>query len=364
MAETVAPVAADPETGTAPTETTAPLDRTSAPADTPPTDAEPPVGEGLDAPVEGEAVPPADAGAEAPPAEPADLTAALEAGYYDPFTFRVDGQLATYDGAVQDDDGNVLFTPQAVRQLQRDLAFARDYPTRTRESGRALAAEKAGREAAEATTKKVLDKLDELFESSQGATTVEELLETPLGKWMLTRHAEWPKLRTQGLQAGFDRRTKAQDEELQRLRQAETDRREQPVMVGRVEEVVQHWAEEAGIDDAAVRGLIRQFTTPEMLDLVFPRAREDDPATGMKAGQRTENLEVIRREMLFLHNLLKGRTGKGAADVKAENDRRTGKTGSEAPPIAGGKRGTAPPSGKEKTKFRSTKEADEAIWNE
>ena len=365
--ETTAALAAGSDTELEPSESPAVPATSPAPADTPPAPADSPEGPSPDAPPapEGGEAPPAEGG-EAPPAEPAEpenLDAALEAGYYEPFTFRAEGRDWTYNGAVQDDDGNVLFTPAAVRQLQRDLAFARDYPRRTSESGRELSRERAAREAAEATTSRVLAKFEELFEQSQGATTLEELMDTPLGKWVLGRHAEWPKLRADALKDGFDRKSRAQQEELDRYRQQESDTRQRPVMVGRVEEAVQHWAAEAGLDEAAQRGLIEQFTSEEMLETVFPRARQDDPATGVKAGQRYENLEVIRREMLFLHNLLKTKGPRAtAAEIRAENDRRTGKAGVEPPPIAGGKKGTGGGEGAGKTKFKNTKEADEAIW--
>src|SRR5712664_639309 len=304
----VAPVAPDVDAPLEPTET--PAEETPSPAP-----AEAPV-----APAEGEEAP----SPETPPAsdvprdaqgrftkadgtlsEPGEQVAPAavaepDLSEYEPFAFRADGQSTTYEGAVQDDDGNVLFTPAAVRQLRQDLAYARAYPRRDADAQRELTRERTRADAADATTKSVLGKLDKMFEDSQGATTLEELLETPAGKWLLNMHADWPKMRADGLQAGFDRRSKALEDENRQLRTRETDAQARPIMLGRIEEAVQHWANEAGLDERGQRALIQRFSGDQWLDQIFPRLTQDDPVTGLKAGQRygirgeVDNLEVIR----------------------------------------------------------------------
>src|ERR1700737_1881764 len=259
-------------------------------------------------------------------AEPEDLDALVERGDYDRFSFRAEGQDWDYDGAVQDEDGNVLFTPQAVRSLQQDLAYARAYPRLQSESQRALSQEKASREAAQATTQAVLGKLDQLFEQSQGATTIEELMETPLGKWVLDRFSEWPKLRAEGLQAGFGRKSKEQEAELERYRSQEQETQQRPLMLDRGAEAIGTWGKEAGRDAATLEALYQQYTQNDTLDVLFPRLSQDNPQKGLRAGQRDENLEPLRRELLLLHRVMQrnGRQSTTAADVKAENERRTG----------------------------------------
>jgi hypothetical protein len=281
---------------------------------------------------------------------------------YAPFSFRADGQVVEYAGAVQDDDGNVLFTPAAVQHLKQDLAYGRAYPRRDADAQRDLSRERSARQSAEATTQSVLSKLDQLFEQSQGATTLEELIQTPLGQWVLARHAEWPKLRAEGLQKGFEVKSRTMEAELQQFRGREQDAQQQPVMLGRVEEAIQHWGKEAGFDLATQQALYRRFTASGQLDRIFPRATQDDPVSGRRAGQRTENLDVIREEMLVLHGILKGRTaGPSAEALKAENARRLGQAGVKPPPMAGVGRGTAPAGGKKPT-YKTTQEADAEIW--
>jgi hypothetical protein len=64
--------------------------------------------------------------------------------------------------------------------------------------------------------------------------------------------------------------------------------------------------------------------------------------------------------MLRLQRLLKNRTsGQSAAAIAAENARRTGQAGTQAPPVGGG-RSTTPVQTKGKPKvFKTTREADE-----
>src|SRR3990167_3545837 len=340
-------VAEEPST---PTETPSP-----APADTPTssvdgdhaTDAETPPASHAPAPEPGTGTP-----EEA--AEP-DLST------YPAFSYRAEGRGLGYPGAHQDEDGNVLFTPPAVQQLKHDLAYARAYSRRDAEAQRDMARESKAREAAETTLQQVLGSFDQMVEQSQGVTTLEELAQTPLGQWLLGLHQTWPKLRSDAMQRGFEIRTKAQQEELDTFRQRDLDSQQRPVMLSRVDEAVRQWGQEAGLSDAEQKALVAKYHADDMLDQLFPRLKTDDPVNGLRAGQRTENLEPLRQELLFLHGILKGRTPQQAAqDVKNENAKRLGQTGAKAPPMAGVGRGK--PAGTKPKTYTSTREADEEIW--
>lgn len=298
----------------------------------------------------GEALPPA------PDVEP-DLSA------YEAFTYKVDGQDLPYQGAVRDEEGNVLFTKEAVQQLRHDLAYARSYPRLMSDSKRSIDQERSGRQAAEATVSTVLGKLEQMFEQSQNASTWEEFAQTPLGLWIQDRHAKWPQLKAEGVQKGFEVREKAAAQRLKEYESRDAEAAELPIMLARVEEAVTAWGPEAGLTAAEQRDLIRAFSERETLERIFPRSTHDDPVTGKRAGQRGENLDVIKIELRRIHGLLKNRTTpQAAADVVKENARRTGKTGQQPPPTPGVGRTSSP--AREKTKvYKSTREADEDIWS-
>ena len=344
---------------TEPTSPAEPASPASPSADAPPPPADAPLAtdaETLPAsdvpPVEGE--PPAEAPAKA--AEP-DLST------YPVFTYGAEGREHEFAGAVRDDDGNVLFPAAVVPQLQHDLAYARAYQRRDRDARSELSREHTARQAAEATAQQLLATFDELAEKSYGASTVEDLLQTPMGQWLVNIQQNWPKLRTDAMQKGFELRTRQQDAELQQLRQADLDRQQRPVMVSRVEEAVKQWGTEAGLSEVEQQRLIRKFGAEDHLETLFPRLGQDDPVSGMRAGQRLENLEPLRQELVFLHQILQGRTPQqAAAKVAEENAKRQGQAGVKPPPMAGTGRGAKPAGQKPKT-YTTTREADKDIWS-
>lgn len=292
---------------------------------------------------------------ETPEAEP-DLSE------YPAFTFRAEGREYDYPGAVVDEEGNILFTKDAADQLRHDLAYARAYPRRDAEAQRDLTRERTHREASEAALNHTLATFDQMVEQSQGATTMEELVQTPIGQWLVGLVRNWPTLKAEAMQKGFDLRSKAQDDELNRYRQQEQDAAQRPVMLQAVEDAVRHYGQEAGFTDKEQADLIKEYTTDEMLDLIFPRASQDDPATGVKRGQRWDaRADVLRREMLRVYKLIQGRTSaQTATAVHAENDKRLGKVGPKPPPTAGVSHGK--PAGTKPTSYKSTREADDDIW--
>lgn len=298
--------------------------------------------------------------AETPPAsdDPADTPAdpgpkatddAPDLSQYPAFTFRAAGGEHEYPGTHADEDGNVLFTKPAVEQLRRDLAHAKAYPKRDAEAQKTIAHERSNREAAEAALNEILSTFDQMFENGTWQD------------WAQDQANNWLKLKSTAQQKSFDLRSKAKDEELNTLRREREDREQRPLMLARVEEALNHWGKEAGLNAAELARLQRKYTADEGMDMLFPRATQDDPVTGLTAGQRRENLEPLRQELLFLHEILKGRTpAQAAADVKKENEKRTGKTVQAPPPVARVSGGT--PAGTKPKTYKNTREADEDIW--
>lgn len=350
------------ETPAEDTSSPAPAEATSLPAEGAPADAAetPPASEAPARDEQGRFTKPA--AAEAEPGTQETPEAEPDLSEYPVFTYRAEGRDVEFLGAVRDEEGNILFTPEAAQHLRQDLAYARAYQRRDAEYNRDIGRERTSREAAETALNHTLATFDQMVEQSQGATTMEELVQTPIGQWLIGLARNWPSLRAEAMQKGFEIRSKAQDDELNRYRQQEEEAAQRPVMLQAVQDAVAHYGTQAGFTEKEQAELIKEYTTDEMLDLIFPRATQDDPATGVKKGQRVDaRADVLRREMLRVYKLIQGRTpAQTATAVQAENDKRLGKTGPKPPPTAGVSHGK--PAGTKPTSYKSTREADDDIW--
>lgn len=327
-------VADAPETvSEAPVEETQPTSSAESGSPSPTTDAATPTeGEAADAQPVTEAIP------EAP-----DLST------YPSFNYRADGQDHEFAGAYQDSEGNVFFTPEAVQRLKHQLAYAHAYPRRDADAQRSIAHVSKQKESAEAALSHVLQTFDKMFEDGTWQS------------WAENQSQNWPILREQTLRKGLELKAKADADELAKIRSEQADVEARPQQLSRVEEAVRHWGKQGGLSETEQARLIKKWQGK--LDTVFPRAAKDDPITGTKAGTRTEDLEGIREDILFAHELLKGRTpAQAKAEITKENAVRTGQTAVKPPPVASVGKGTRVADKKPKT-YKSTREADSDIWN-
>lgn len=269
---------------------------------------------------------------------------------YAAFTYRGGGGEQEFPGTHVDDDGNVLFKKEAVDRLRHDLAYARAYPKLDAEAQRSVKQERTAREAAESALQHVLGTFDSMFE--QGTWQ----------DWAAQQASKWPELKASAQAKSFEIRSKQTTDELNQLRQYQQDTQLRPVMISRVEEAVRTWGAEAGLSPTEQATMLRKYQSEEGMEKLFPRATQDDPVNGTKAGQRTENLEPLRQELLFLHSMLKGRTpAQAAKDVQRENEKRQGQGAQKAPPVARVSAGK--PAGTKPKTYGSTREADADIWS-
>lgn len=288
---------------------------------------------------------------------------------YPAFKFKAAGAEHEYEGSYEDKEGNVLFTPSAVQQLRADLAHAKAYPKLTSDSRRQEAALKLRAEAAEASLAQVVGTFDDLVEQSQGATTLDELIQTPLGQWLLKHHRDWPITKEKSRALGLEMRSKADREELTRLQQEREDVEQRPEYLDKIAEAVEHYGKQANLPETVRKQLVRRYSDPEWFERVFPRAEKDDPVTGLRAGQRQDQrADLIRREILFLYESMKHQSPaeqkQTVAAVTKENDARMGKTAPKPPPtasVAGAK--VAPTQAKRPT-YKNMREADDDIWKD
>lgn len=320
--------------------------------ETPAAEAERPTGESRSTPSPADAETQSDSGDAADVAQPspdAPAEPAPDLNSYPAFSYEGGGEHHEFAGTHQDSDGNVLFTPQAVQRLKHQLAYAHAYPKRDAEARRSEARISKRAEAAEASLSKVLQTFDEMFERGTWQ------------QWAENQGQNWKVLRAEAERHGLEIKSSADREELDRLRQEQTDVQQRPQQMNRVEEAIRHWGSQGGLSEAEQAQLVKKWQG--RLDTVFPRAEKDDPGTGTKAGTRTENLEGIREEILFLHNILKGRTpAQAKADVVKENATRQGQGGVKPPPVASVGKGTKPAPQKPK-EYKSTRDADKDIWS-
>lgn len=322
-----------------------------APATQPPPDAEPGAAEPA---AEPQAEPAADAPAE-PTAEPeADAISA-----FDPFVYRAEGAEHPFPGAVTDTDGQVLFTKDAVPQLRQALSLARAYPRLNREADRNVNAERQQRQAVEEQLTTVLTKLGELFSNKDAAA---EFLAQGVDGWRL--------LEAEAKRKGVELRAKHAEDQLATWEVERQDAEWRPVGEGMIDEALALWGPEIGLEGAEIARLKPRYMA--MFDRIFPKADQDDPAAGIRKGQRYDLRQAVMADDLkFLAGFRGAQPGKKdqprAADgtfakaeaAKQENAKRT--TPAKAPPAVGAAKGSAAPA-KGPPNYKTTREADEAIW--
>lgn len=267
---------------------------------------------------------------------------------FDPFVYRAEGSESSFPGAFADADGRVLFTKQSVPVLRQALASAHALPRIQRELNARNAQTEVRAKAAETSRDTLTAKVLELARSP-------EAMQQFLDNLAVNVPVLLAEARTKGLEA-----ERAADR--QRLSEYEAERldaQQRPQMEGLIDEALEEWlVGDYAVEDATRQQLRNRFIG--QVERIFPRGEN---------GQRQDaRATVMRDDLLWFFSGRPTGTGQPRKSdgtfakleaAKKENAKRTEPV-KTTPTVAAGK--AAAPTGGKTPKYKTTKEADDAIW--
>lgn len=278
------------------------------------------------------------------PETPSEPTAAAapaadeEAG--PPFSYQADGRSWEIPGTEVGEDG-VFISKDALPELNRLLAQGKSHEgsfrQRLTDSAQQVQAATKRVEAAEAARAHLLKHFDDLIDRSQGAQTIEDLLKTPLGEWLLNVYSNWPILKAESAKRAVEVQAEADRARLKEFEQQQEQARMAPIMDQTLQDSIVYWGQQAGLDRAVLQRIYARLSDPQYQSLLFVRAPTDDPATGLREGELAINHAVVQQEVEY---------AKGwASEAKPKP---TPKPAAAVPPTVSGKGGPAPVGTKKK----------------
>jgi len=194
-----------------------------------------------------------------------------------------------------------------------------------------------------------------------------------LEEFLVEARERWPILKAEAEAAALRQKNEQDGQELQRLRHEQEDARDLPGMKMAVEETVLTMAREFGFGQSgqltpaetqALGALYAQLTDdPMLMQQMFPRAPEDNPAFNVRKGQRIDNRASVVRQYLGMLRQVWGvrpqpAPPKQVAKAKATNAKALQEP--KAPPktVPAG-RGPSPKQRPKAPTITTTREADE-----
>jgi hypothetical protein len=293
--------------------------------------------------------------AEAPkaPETPSEPTTATEPAVEEPgpaFSYQADGRAWEMPGTEVGEDG-VFFSNDALHELTRLLAAGRNHEgtfrQRLSESAQREQAAAKRAEAAEERSKQVLEHFDQLFAQSQGATTFEELLQKPLGKWLLDAYTQYPILRAKADAAGVQKQAEADRAQLEQLRAQQQEAQLQPLMDQALVDSLTSWGQQAGASQQQLQAAYDWLTDPAMRSVLFVKVPADMPERGLRAGDWAIDHAVVQRALQRVAAMAPKAATKPASSAA--------KPAQPIPPTVSGQRGPTPSGTKPKLPQPKTK---------
>ena len=200
-----------------------------------------------------------------------------------PMEYRADGQNWQIPGSKVEEDGVFIPTDQIpnVAQLLSEgqshrgsfRATLAGYDDQIRD----LTAELEGERAA---LTEISDKIEELV-TKPGA----------LEEWVENQRQNWDTLKLNAELAKSKRATEHADARRESLEAANEAARVLPMMRESLAKAIKHWGDQAGFKEEIQQQIYNRHATQEGLDRLFPQGEN---------GNRTENFEPLREDMLFL----------------------------------------------------------------
>lgn len=260
------------------------------------------------------------------------------------FSVRADGQVLSIPGSAVGEDG--IFIPKsALPQVEQLLAYGQvhqgSFRQRLSESAQREQQAMARADAAEREKAAVLDRFEAMVEAHlQGRSDLQD--------WLNGVAQNWPVMRAESRVKALEARNQYETQRLQQYEAQQQETQLRPIMEQRLEQALVALGERHGVETDALAQLYQRYLqTPGMLETVFPRATQDDPVSGVKAGQRYDvQLALLEREVQWLGGLVKGRTPVAQ------------KPPAKPPPTVAAGRGPAPTAVQKVPAVKSPEEAD------
>lgn len=306
---------------------------------------------------------PAEGAPDSPPAEPTADTAdeqsaesaeEIDLSEFPRFTYKAAGQEFEIPGSAVGERG-IYIPTEAIPELRQLLASGKTEPQRYRERQQVEAQLTTRAEAAEEQARTILRFFDDLVEKNQ------------LEDFLLNQAQNWEVLKARAEAAGVRRQFETERQELEHLRQEREDAQQRPLMLDALGDAVRRYGSAAGLDERAQERLYARWATPDALERVFPRADKDDPAKGVRKGQRLYDFAPLVQDVQWLQGMLgtKPASAQPAPQPVAKKAPVPAKP-VKVPPTAAAAKGAAAPSGpraKDLPKYTSSAEALEDIFD-
>lgn len=292
------------------------------------------------------------------PETPAEPTASAEPAAeapadYPAFSYRADGQEFPVPGSAVGEDGVFIpkdQLPEVQQLLSAGKAAMGSVRQRLNEAAQREQAAILRAEAAEVQGQHILAHFEQLIEQSQH---VQDWAQSPAALWLQQAAINWPVLKAEAKAAGIEKQREADRQALERYQQQEQQARLRPIMEQTLEQGVQHFGRQAGLGETALRDVIQALKDPRWEAVVFPAAPYDDPAQGIKQGDRVIDYGVVQEWVRRAVTWGAGRQTPAATPKPAAKP----VTPAAVPPTVATK-GKAPKSGPAIPAFKTKEEAD------
>lgn len=270
-------------------------------------------------------------------------------------TYRYESDEVGIPGSAVGADGGFIPTQQLpeVLELVALGRSAREGTIRQRlsEAGEQVSRQKQFTEAARAEALHVISAIDEMIEKGT------------FGDWLQNQAENWAILKADARVKSKEAESAALQEKLTAFEKQEERTRLEPQIRSALENVIGHYGQKHGLNPEAMQRLFERLNSPRFRNQIVVQAQADDPVRGIKRGEWMVEYGIVEDEVQwFAKNGGSKAPADRAAQLQAENERRTGKP-STAPPVATAKRGPAPAAKPAIPAFKSAEEADEEIFD-
>ena len=267
-----------------------------------------------------------------------------------PATYRADGQEFQIPGSAVGVDGTFISTDVWQREVLPLLAAGRaarggSLQKRLQESTQQIQHWQQQANAAQAQSQAIIAKIDQMVEANT------------IGEWLEGVQQNWPILKARAEADALRMQQQAMAQQLQ-THQAEQQRQAlEPQFSQALEQSLMHYG--SGLSQEQLQGLYAQLNTPQLRNALFVRAQQDDPMTGLRAGEWAIDNGVVEQWVRWASQYQpKPSTPTIPAKVAKAVQQNEQKAAAVPPPVVGGKGGAAP---SQKPRPKQYKDGHEAL---